>query len=142
MKTKIIVTVLLLLVSTNLSASFYKGTYERSGTVVATVDIVGKGIYNLVVSIQFMSKPKDKKKFETDEYVELINRLNVESKGIVLKKILTSNSIKLTDLIKLESSIEQDIDNLVKTLKTKYNVPSSTEVVYSISSFYLLEPHI
>jgi len=130
----------MLVFATNASASFYSDSFDRTGAVVASVEVEGKGIYNLVVSLEFMGKPKDKKIFSSDEYAELINRLNVEGKGVALRTILSSNLVKISDLKELELSIEQEIIKLIDKLKPKYDISSSTEVVFSISSFYLMEP--
>ena len=140
MKLTVLIALIMLLLSSSVSAGFYSKNYDRSSSVVATVEIEGKGIYNLVVSIQFMGKPKDKKIFKTDEYAELVNRLNVEARSVALRRILASNSLKISELVTLKNSIEKEIESIIPTLKKKYNVNESVEVVYSISSFYLLEP--
>ncbi|MGD8642527.1 MAG: hypothetical protein PVG89_17970 [Gammaproteobacteria bacterium] len=141
MKFSLLVAFALLAFVSSASASFYSGSFDRSSAVVASVEVEGKGIYNLVVSLEFMGKPKDKKIFSSDEYTELIKRLNIEGKGVALRAILSSNTLKITDLEGLEKSIEQGINKLIEKLKPTYDISSSTEVVFSISSFYLMEPH-
>ena len=132
--------ILLLASSTSAFASFYSSGYDARGTVVASVEIEGKGIYNLVVSIQFLNKPFDKRDYTSDEYEELIKRLAVEWRGIALKTVFESNKYKITDLPALKAKVDTEIQKLIKLSKKKHGVKESIEVVYSISSFYLLEP--
>ena len=140
-KSSLIATILILVASTNaFGGSFYSSSYDSRGTVVASVEIEDKGIYNLVVSIQFLNKPYDKREYESDSYEELINRLSIEWRGVALKKILESNKYKVSDLKTLEASVESEVHKLIKLSKQKHGLSQGIEVIFSISSFYLIEP--
>lgn len=129
------------LYSSNITFSgLYPSNYDPRSSVIASVEIEGKGIRNLVVSIQFLEKPFNKREYASDEYGELINRLSVEWRGVALKKVLESNKYKITDLSELEDSVDVGVKKLINQLKRIYGVKEGIEVVYSISSFYLLDP--
>ena len=133
----------LLLLSSNAFAGFYSSSpgYSReSGTVVAAVEINDKGLYNLVVTIQFLRKPQDTKVYKSDEYEKLVDRLLVESRGIILQRILELRNLSVSDFAALKKSIESDIGNLATQLKKKIISEQETEVVFSLSDFFLLEP--
>jgi hypothetical protein len=137
----IIVSILLSLCSSNAAASFYSSGYSREdGTVIAAVQIKEKGIYNLVVTVQFLRKPQDSKIYKSDEYEKLVDRLLVESRGIALQRILERKELSLSDFSELKKSIETDIGNLATKLKKKFLPEKDIEVVFSISDFFLLEP--
>jgi bifunctional pyridoxal-dependent enzyme with beta-cystathionase and maltose regulon repressor activities len=139
-RSPLIATILMLVASTNAFGGFYSSSYDSRGTVVASVEIEDKGIYNLVVSIQFLNKPYDKREYESDSYEELINRLSIEWRGVALKKILESNTYKVSDLKTLEASVESEVHKLIKLSKKKHGLSQGIEVIFSISSFYLIEP--
>ena len=139
-RSSLIATIIMLVASTNAFGGFYSSSYDSSGTVVASVEIEDKGIYNLVVSIQFLNKPYDKREYESDSYEELINRLSIEWRGVALKKILESNKYKVSDLKTLEASVESEVHKLIKLSKQKHGLSQGIEVIFSISSFYLIEP--
>lgn len=140
-RNSLITAILLLIFSTSTFASIYSSSYGTRGNVVASVEIEGKGIYNLIVSIQFLNQPYDKRNYTSDEYEELIKRLSVEWRGVALKTILETNTYKITDLPKLKATVETELQHLIKSSKKKHGVKQNTEVVYSISSFYLMEPN-
>ncbi|MBU0681305.1 MAG: hypothetical protein KKD73_07780 [Proteobacteria bacterium] len=129
---------LLLLTASNSCAGLYSFSYDRSGAVVATVEIENKGIFNLVTSIDFLRKPQDNKIFGSDEYQDMINRVSVEARGVMLQTILEAKQIKLSELAALKGKIEKEIENLIDKNKGIYGV-TSTPVVFSIGTFYLLE---
>jgi hypothetical protein len=130
----------LLIVSftTDSYAGFKYSSYDSGGSVVAAIEIEGKGIYNLVLSAQFLNEPYDKKPYTTDQYEELINRVSVEWRGVALRAVLENNKYKMSDLPALELKANNAIKELIKTLKGKYGIKDSTEVVYSITSIYLV----
>ena len=49
--------------------SSYNNPYS-SDSVVAPIQIKDKGIYNLVVAIQFLNEPYDQKVYKSDEYAD------------------------------------------------------------------------
>lgn len=128
---------LLIIASNAFGGSFYSSP-SRGGTLATSVSIEDKGIYNLVVSVQFLKEPFDKAPFTSDNYEEMIKRLNVEWSGIVLKRVLTANNYKVNELAALKQSIDEDLSLLVSEAKKKHGVKPNTEVVYSIGSFYLV----
>jgi len=132
---------LFFLLSSNAFGSFYSSQYSRdSSNIVASVQIKDKGIYNLIISVNFLRRPRDQKIYKSDEYVELLDRLQVEWQGIALQKVLESKEIQVTDLINLRNSIQTEISALAKRLKEKLVPKKEVEVVFSISDFFLLEP--
>jgi hypothetical protein len=137
--------VLIVLFATSALAEIGKGIYSsrlsrETGSVIAAVEIKEKGIYNLIISAQFLRKPQDKKIYKSDEYEHLMDRLMVEWQGIALQKVLESKELTINDFSRLKSSIETDIRKLVETLKTKILPGQDVEVVFSLSDFFLLEP--
>ena len=102
--------------------------------------IKDKGLYNLVVTIQFLRKPQDSKIYKSDEYEKLVDRLLVESRGITLQRILEQKNMALSDFAVLKKGIETDIESLANRLKKKLVPDQDIEVVFSISDFFLLEP--
>ena len=97
------------------------GFYARGeGSVIAAVQIKDKGIYNLVVSIQFLRNPTKSKIYRSNEYEQLIDRLIIESRGIALQKILESKELSLTDLAGLRNTIDTEIRKLIADLKEMY----------------------
>ena len=133
----------LVLFSSNALAGFYSsssGYGREAGTVVAAVEIKDKGIYNLVVTIQFLRKPRDTKVYKSDEYEKLVDRLLVASRGITLQRILEQKDLSVSDFATLKKSIESDIENLSTQLKKKIIPEQEIEVVFSISDFFLLQP--
>lgn len=140
LKALIVFLTLLPFLASNSFAGFYSSSYDTSGAVVAAVKIENKGIYNLITSIQFLRKPQDKKIFGTDEYEHMINQLSVEARGVVLQKILEAKAIKISDFAALKKSIEEEVLTLIEKTKKIHGVAPNTEVVFSIGTFYLLEP--
>lgn len=122
------------------SFSSYEHT-RNTGSVAGAVQIKGKGIYTLIVTIEFLRKPQDSKIYKSDEYEKFMDRLLIESRGIALKKILESKELAVSDLNDLRKSMETDINNMAAALKNKLMPDQNIEVVFSIPYFYLLEPH-
>lgn len=57
-RTSCIMLILLLLLPLNTFAGFYSNQYSReSGTIVASVQIKDKGIYNLIITANFLKRP-------------------------------------------------------------------------------------
>jgi len=119
------------------AGGFYSSPSHR-GHIATSVAIENKGIFNLVVAIEFLKEPLDKAPFTSGDYEEMMKRLNVEWSGVVSKRILTSNNYKVTDLAVLKENIEKDLEVLISESKKKHNVDPNAEVVFSIGSFYLV----
>ena len=133
---------IVLLLASNAFAGFsssYSSPYS-SDSVVAPIQIKDKGIYNLVISIQFLNEPYDKKMYESDAYENFIRRLKVEWSGIALLQILKAKEQSINDLAGLKGNIEAEIAKLADQLKKKYSLNKDVEVVFSLSNFFLLEP--
>lgn len=136
-----IVSLIFFLCAGNGYAGLYSSGYNREGgTVIAAVQIKEKGIYNLIVNIQFLHRPQKGKIYSSDEYEKLIDRLLVESRGIALHKILENTELALGDLLELKNAIETGIEKLATQLKKKLLPDQDVEVVFAISDIYLLEP--
>jgi LPS O-antigen subunit length determinant protein (WzzB/FepE family) len=137
------ITLLIVLLSAlNALAGFgssYSSTYS-SDSVVAPIQIKDKGLYNLVLSIQFLNEPYDKKMYKSDEYENFIRRLKVEWSGVALLQILKAKETSVNDLAGLKGNIEAEIAKLVDQLKNTYAFEKNVEVVFSLSNFFLLEP--
>lgn len=133
---------IVLLVASNAFAggfSSYEAPYSKDN-VVAPIQIKDKGIYNLVVSIQFLNTPYDEKPYKSDAYEKFVKRLKVEWGGIAILQILKSKELSINDLANLKGSIETEISKLADQLKSKYALDKNVEVVFSISNLFLLEP--
>lgn len=143
-RTSIVVLILSFLLATNalagLGSSFYSSGYDGGGVVVTAVDIKDKGIYNLVISVNFLRKPKQGKIYKSDEYEDLIEILMIESRGIILQKVLESKELQITDFLNLKNSIQAEIEKRVKELKNKFLLEKDADVIFSLSNFFLLEP--
>ena len=117
----------------------YDHPYSKD-SVVAPIQIKDKGIYNLVVSIQFLNTPYDERAYKSDAYERLVKRLKVDWSGLAILQILKSRELSINDLAALKGSIEAEIARLADQLKSKYSLDKNVEVVFSISNFFLLEP--
>ena len=76
------------LLSSNAFAGF--SSYDRpysSDSVIAPIQIKDKGMYNLVVAIQFLNEPYEQKVYESDEYENFLRRL----KMIILRYLTDVN---------------------------------------------------
>ena len=140
LKKQLFALLVLLLVVTNTHAGFSYKNYDSGSSIVAAVEIDGKGIYNLVISVKFLNEPYDKKPYTTDPYEQLIRRLSTEWRGTALQTVLKNNKYKISDLSTLEANVNTAIQELIKSLKKKYGIKVGTEVVYSTSSIYLVDP--
>jgi len=141
MRTFLMGLILLLILPSASNAGFYSSQYSReTGTIVASVQIKDKGIYNLIVSAKFLRRPQDKKIYKTDEYERFLDRLEVEWRGVALQKILESKELSVTELVNLKNSIQEEIVKLIERLKEKLVPDQNVEVVFSLSDFFLLEP--
>jgi hypothetical protein len=134
-----IFTALILLLTTNAFGGLSYSSYDSRGSVIATVEIEGKGIYNLVLSIQFLNEPYDKREYTSDAYEELINSLSVEWRGVALKAVLEDNKYNVADLSALEVKVNAAVQDLIKTSKKKHGINNNIEVVYSITSLYIVD---
>ncbi|MEJ2200275.1 MAG: hypothetical protein P8X63_04575 [Desulfuromonadaceae bacterium] len=136
-----IVSLIILLMTANAYAGFssYNSAYS-SDSVIAPIQIKDKGIYNLVISIQFLNEPYNRKPYETDGYEYFIRRLKVEWSGVALLQVLKTKEPGMNDLVLLKENIEAEILKLAESLKGKYSIDQNAEVVFSLSNFFLLEP--
>ncbi len=132
--------VVVLLTSNAFAGSFYSNP-QSSGSIIAPIQIKDKGIYNLVVSIQILKEPYERKIFESDEYEKFIDRLRVEWSGVALQQILEAKEQNINDLAILKVNIEKEIIKLADKLKNYYSLKKNTEVIFSLSNFFLLEPN-
>ncbi len=141
MRSLSIILLLVLLFATNALAGFssYNSPYS-SDSVIAPIQIKDKGIYNLVISIQFLNEPYDQKIYKSEAYEKLIRRLKVEWSGIALYQILNAKEQSINDLVGLKGIIETEITKLADKLKDKYSLEKNVEVVFSLSNFFFLEP--
>ena len=119
--------------------SKYEAPYSKDNAI-APVQIKDKGIYNLVVSIQFLNTPYDEKTYKSDVYERFIKRLKVDWSSVAILQILKAKEMSITDLASLKGNIEAEITKLADQLKSKYSLDKNVEVVFSISNFFLLEP--
>lgn len=133
--------IVLLLASGALAGGFssYNSHYSND-SVVAPIQIKDKGIYNLVISIQFLNEPYDRKMYKSEAYEKFIRRLKVEWSGVALLHVLKANEQGINDLVGLKGNIETEINKLAEQLKDKYSLDKNIEVVFSLSNFFLLEP--
>jgi LPS O-antigen subunit length determinant protein (WzzB/FepE family) len=132
---------IVLLLTSNALAGF--GKYDNpysSDRVIAPVQIKDKGMYNLVIAIQFLNEPYDQKVYESDAYENFLRRLKVEWSGVALLQILKAKEQSINDLVGLKGNIEAEITKLADQLKKKYSLSKDVEVVFSLSNFFLLEP--
>lgn len=129
----------LLLSVTSAHAGFSYKSYDSGSSIIAAVEIEDKGIYNLVISVKFSNEPYDKKPYTTDSYQELIRRLSTEWRGVALKTVLKNNKYKLSDLSQIEGEVNTAIKELIKGARSKHSINQKTEVLYSISSIYLVD---
>ena len=134
---------LVLLVILSCSKALAGGSYDSPysyGSVITPINIENVGIYNLVISLQFMNEPYDKKIYNSDEYRSYIKRLSVEWSDVAVDQVLNNNVQKLEGLSKLKASIKNEVRKLADSLKSKYSFDQNIEVVFSIQNFYLLDP--
>lgn len=136
----LIVLALSLSFTSNSYSGYFSSSYDTSDSIIAAVQIEGKGIYNLITSIKFLSKPQENKLFESNEYQNFIRHVSIESQGLILQKILEAKSLKVSDFAALKNSIEVEVRNLIEKTKKKHGVAQNAEVVFSIGNFFLLEP--
>ncbi len=120
--------------------SSYSDSSNSRDTVIAPIQIKNKGMYNLVVSIQFLHAPTEEKAYKSDPYEKFMRRLQVEWSGIAINQILKAKEQSVNDLGNLKANIEGEITKLANQLKNKYAVDKNVEVVFSLSNFFLLEP--
>ncbi len=141
-RTLFIATLIFIFLTSNAIAgfgSFYSNSYS-SGSVAAPIQIKDKGIYNLVISIQFLNEPYDKSIYKSDKYELFLKRLKVEWSGVALLQVLKAKEQSINDLTDLKANIETEIVKLADQLKKKYSLDKNEEVIFSLSNFYLLEP--
>ena len=130
-----------LLLAPNSFAGMYSSSTQRDNSrIIAAIEIEDVGIMNLIVSVEFLTKPQDSKIYESDEYGKLLQRIQVEWKSAALQKILESRRLRRSDLVMLKNSIHSEIEILIKRLKKEILPGTDVEVIFAISDFYLLEP--
>ncbi|WP_027362865.1 hypothetical protein [Desulfospira joergensenii] len=141
MKKFFIALILPLFLSSSSFAGIYSSSYSQdNSSIIASVELEEMGIVNLIVSIAFLSKPQDSKIYKSDEYNKLLQRLQLEWKGVALQKILESKRLRRSDLVILKNRIHTEIEILIEQLTKKLIPGQDAEVVFAISNFYLLEP--
>ncbi len=131
-------TFLLICLSSNVMAGSFYSSPSRGSSLATSVLIDDKGIFNLVISVNFLNEPFDKAPYTSDSYEEMIKRLNIEWHNVVLNQVLASNSYKTSDLPVLKKSIDSGLSQLVASTKKKYGIKDNVEVVYSVGNFYLV----
>ncbi len=114
--------------------------HSEFGAVAAAINVKEKGIYNLIVSANFLKRPADERVYKSDQYDILIDRLSVEWKGVALQAILESNDISFRDLVALKKSVEQAIQKHIDNRIKQYFRDQNVEIVFALSDFFLLEP--
>ncbi|MCG8696626.1 MAG: hypothetical protein MI922_01120 [Bacteroidales bacterium] len=140
LRSVLIIFSLLLLFSSPTYASISKYfSPTRSNSIIAPVEIEGKGLYSLVLSVQFLRKPFDKKPYTSDEYEQLMNRMQVEWGGVVMQKLLQANVLKIEDFASLQNDLNLELKKLSDKLKAKYSIKKDIEVVFSIYNIVLFE---
>ncbi len=144
MKTFFLSTLVLVFMSSSAIAGFGSKSdyYPRAGSnsVVASVQVEGEGIFNLVVSLEFLGRPGPAKLYGSDSYGQLISHLSVKWRSIALDKILAANTIQMGGLSDLKKEIESAVDILVKDKIAKLMGGKKVEVIYSLTHFMLIEP--
>jgi len=144
MRAVFVTTLVFLLMSSSAIAGLGSGSgyYPISGSnsVVAPVWVEGEGLFNLVVSLDFLSRPEDTKLYRSDSYTQLIGHLSVKWRSIALDKILALGTIEKGGLADLKKEIESAIDILVKDESARLLDDQKVAVVYSLTHFMLLEP--
>ncbi len=134
--------ILLLVLSSSVMAGFGSGYYSPtgSGTVIGAVQVEGEGVYNLVVTLEFLRRPQDTKTYKSDAYEQLIGFISIKWRKIALDKILEVGPISVSDLASLKKTIEADLEEMVEVEKKKFSLGKDIEVIYTLSNFLLLEP--
>ena len=130
----------LLFASTSFAGMYSASADSNNSRIIAAIEIEDVGIMNLIVSVEFLTKPQDSKIYESDEYGKLLQRIQVEWKSAALQKILESRRLRRSDLVMLKNSIHSEIEILIKRLKKEILPGTDVEVIFAISNFYLLEP--
>jgi len=135
-------TLAILLFSANAMADFGSAyaVPPGSSSVVAPVWVEGEGPLNLVVSLEFLTRPEDSKLYSSDAYTQLLRRLSVKWKSIALDEVLAAGTIEKGSLAGLKRSIESAVDELISEETAKRIEDPGAEVVYSLSGFALVEP--
>ena len=143
-RTVLATTLVVVLMASNAIAGYGSGSdyYPRSGSssVVAPVWVEDEGLFNLVVSLEFLDRPADTKLYKSDPYTQLIGHLSIKWRSIALDRILAVSTIEKGGLADLKQEIELAVDKLVKDEAAKLMGGQKVEVVYSLTHFMLLEP--
>ena len=137
---KVLILTIFCFISVSVYGGSFKSSYDSRSSVVATVEIENEGVYNLIASVQFLRIPYDTKIYKDDGYEDLINRLSVEWRGVALNVILQSNKYKISDLSALQENIDAALLELINSTRSKYKISNKAEVVYSITSMYIVKP--
>lgn len=139
-KSLAILFITLLFTSTVRAASYSHDNLYSSDNVIAPIEIKNKGIYNLVISINILNTPYDKQVYKSTSYQNLIHRMQVEWGNAALVHVLSAKEQSINELSLLKSRILTDIQKLADQLKKKYGLGDDVEVVFSLTSFFLVEP--
>jgi len=141
----IVITAVLSLFSSGALAQYihFPEDNKDAATVKTAVQIKDKGIYNLVVTVQFLRKIEyGSSSLKSDDYNKMVERLLVESRELIMNKILERNELALSDFHELESGIKSAIGKRADELIMQLFPNKKIKVVFSISEFYLLEPTV
>ena len=140
-RTATISALIVILFASNAFSSFSKYDYPyESDSVIAPIQIKDQGIYNIVISIQFLNQPYDSKIYKSDSYESFMRRLKVEWSRVALLHVLQAKEQSINDLANLKSIIEAEVTKLAEQLKQKYSLPKDTEVVFGLTHFFIVEP--
>ena len=140
MRTLFATTLVFLFLSSGAIAGFDYHPMPGSTSVVAPVWVEGEGLFNLVVSLDFLGRPADTKVYGSDSYTQLISHLSVRWRSLALDEILAVGTIEKGGLADLKKEIESAVDKLVDDESIKLMGDQKVEVVYSLTHFMLLEP--
>ncbi|WP_028578721.1 hypothetical protein [Desulfogranum japonicum] len=110
-------------------------------SVTAPVVIQNQGLYNLVIGIQFLDAPSGAMVYHSEEYEDLMQRLKVEWAGLASGMVLQSKEHSISDLAALKNKMEKAIQALAENLKPQYGLDANVDVVFSLTDFFLLDPH-
>ena len=119
-------------------AGYFSSNYDRSSSVAVTIEVIEKGLFNLVVAATIVAEPYEKEPYDTDKYEQFVKRINSEWKGVAVHKILETSSIKLDGLNGLRAEIKSDVLKTAEALKSAYGIPADTELAFKITGFYLV----
>jgi hypothetical protein len=133
---------IVLAASTTFAGSFFKScNYNENDIVVGAVNIVGKGAFNLVAVLEFNKTPYDDKIYSSTTTYHIFNTLIIEAKQIALKAILEKDSLRIQELKALQTTIENNINEMLATKLKKVFPGKDIKLPFGISMLYLDSPN-